>query len=439
MSLLQELVETWPPAEETRGGGYVRAPLASMTPVAAAALGPGTRPGLAVVVTQDPAGRLSLAPLARDAGAWRRARPRDGASTAVVAGVASLPELADGFHFERLVDPGHPQGERAIGVDQTNESVVVGDRVVVKWLIEPVLRDPAIVDLPTHLAAAGFTAIPTPLGSLRWGVDGRIATLAQVAAWLPDSADGWDWCVTDVLAHVLHGTACPGDCPGIRLGARLGELAGALHVALATPTPLIPAPVIRADRRLIGEWHRTALDALDRTVAAVDGAALTALEPRADALRARIDTLAMVDTTPMLRIHGDLHVGQILRSGDRLVVIDLEDDVSLPVSERGRPLPAARDLAQLDSSLDHIGRIVDRRTDGAHGAAVDAWVDHARQAFLAAYVETLAAAGHAELFDARLLVAFEAERVCREMLYAAGTLPRWMYAPLGTLRRMIPR
>jgi maltokinase len=54
-------------------------------------------------------------------------------------------------------------------------------------------------------------------------------------------------------------------------------------------------------------------------------------------------------------------------------------------------------------------------------------------------VSTLTAAGKRDLFDDRLLTALEAERVCRELLYAAGTLPRWMYAPLGTLRRMIPR
>lgn len=439
MTLLQELIETWPPTEEARGGGYVRAPLAAMTPVAATALGAGDRVGLAVVVTRDAAGGLSLAPLARDAGTWRRARPRDGASAAVVAGVASQAPLTDGFRLERLLDPGQPQGERAIGVDQTNESVVVGDRAVVKWLAEPVLRDPAIVELPEHLAAAGFQDMPRPLGRLSWAADGRVATLAQVTAWLPDAADGWDWCVADVLAHVLHGATCPGDCPGLRLGARLGRLAGALHAALATPTSRIPAPVSIANAALIADWHRTAIGALDRALAAVDGVARTELAARADALRARIDTLAQATTTPMLRIHGDLHVGQVLRSGDRLVVIDLEDDVSLPVSERGRPLPAARDVAQLCSSLDHVGRIVDRRTDGAHGRAVDAWVDQARQMFLAAYVETLTTAGRAELFDARLLVAFEAERVCREILYAAGTLPRWMYAPLGTLRRMIPR
>ena len=150
-------------------------------------------------------------------------------------------------------------------------------------------------------------------------------------------------------------------------------------------------------------------------------------------------TLATIESTPVTWIHGDLHVGQVLRSPSGLSIIDLDDDVSLPLAERGRQLSPVRDVAQLASSLDHVGRIVERRTSGETAMAVDAWVDQARTAFLAAYVTALTGAGRRELFDERLLTPFEAERVCRELLYAARTLPRWMYAPLGTLRRMIPR
>ncbi|MFN8519767.1 MAG: hypothetical protein U0667_10350 [Chloroflexota bacterium] len=169
------------------------------------------------------------------------------------------------------------------------------------------------------------------------------------------------------------------------------------------------------------------------------GEAADALRSRADALRARIATLSAIDSTLVSWVHGDLHVGQVLRSPAGLSIIDVDDDVSLPPAERGVQLPPARDVAQMASSLDHVGRIADRRSDGTHGAAIDAWIDQARTGFLAAYVTALAEAGRSELLDERLLTALEAERVCRELLYAARTLPRWMYAPLGTLRRMIPR
>jgi maltokinase len=210
-------------------------------------------------------------------------------------------------------------------------------------------------------------------------------------------------------------------------------------MALATPSEVIPQPVATAGREHIAAWRVSAEQALDEALTTLHDDALEALRARAEALRARIATLASVDSTPVTWIHGDLHVGQVLRSPAGLAIIDLDDDVSLPREERGRQLSPVRDVAQLASSLDHVGRIVDRRTSGEFAAAVDAWVDEARTAFLATYVATLTAADRRELFDERLLIGFESERVCRELLYAARTLPRWMYAPLGTLRRMIPR
>ena len=83
-------------------------------------------------------------------------------------------------------DIGALRGERAIGVDQTNESVVVGTSAVVKWIAEPAPRDPVVPDLQAHLAAVGFAGVPAPIGSLEWTDGaGRVATLAFVATWLP--------------------------------------------------------------------------------------------------------------------------------------------------------------------------------------------------------------------------------------------------------------
>lgn len=422
-------------------GGYVRPPLADATPIAATSLRRDGARGLAVVVVERPDRGLQLAPLVREAGRWRRARPRDGASTALLEALDREADLDPGFRLRRLRHTGRLRGERAIGVDQTNESVVVGTSAVVKWIVEPAPRDPSVPDLQAHLAAIGFEGVPAPIGTLDWSdADGRVATLAFVATWLPDAADGWDWCVEDVLAHVLHmPDGCDGRCDGLLLAGRLGDAAAGLAVALGTPSAVIPEPVGRVGRETVAAWHASATQALDEALATLDGEAGDALRSRADALRARIATLDAIESTPVSWVHGDLHVGQVLRSPAGLSIIDLDDDVSLPVAERGRMLSPARDVAQLASSLDHVGRIVDRRTSGERGATVDAWVDQARTAFLAAYVTTLGQAGRRELLDERLLSALEAERVCRELLYAARILPRWMFAPLGTLRRMVPR
>ena len=71
----------------------------------------------------------------------------------------------------------------------------------------------------------------------------------------------------------------------------------------------------------------------------------------------------------------------------------------------------------------------------ASSAAIEDWIGGAQRDFLAAYRAALADAGRPELLDERLLGPLTAERICRELVYAARVLPRWLYAPMGTLRR----
>ena len=105
---------------------------------------------------------------------------------------------------------------------------------------------------------------------------------------------------------------------------------------------------------------------------------------------------------------------------------------------RGRPLPVDRDVAQMTCSLDHVGRLADRRTGGTQRVAIEGWIGDAQADYLAAYRDAIAASGTGVTLDPRLLVPFIAERICREIVYAARVLPRWLDAPMGTLRRVVP-
>ena len=99
--------------------------------------------------------------------------------------------------------------ERAITVDQTNHSIVVGEPVVVgdpvvadqvigKWLQPPVLAPHPGVQLVRHLASRGFTEMPTYIGS----EERDDLVLATVSEFVPGAQDGWDWFVDDVDAHL---------------------------------------------------------------------------------------------------------------------------------------------------------------------------------------------------------------------------------------------
>jgi maltokinase len=154
----------------------------------------------------------TVTPLARQDGRWRKAAPGDGLS-AFVAGAPAA-------------------SERAINVDQTNESVVVGERVIVKWFCHVGSRPSRAAVLVEHLEVVGFAGIPKPLGTVDWRPStGEALTLAQGDAYLPGARDGWDWCV-----EALE------DDAGRPVGRELGRLVAGLHSALATPSPHISEP-----------------------------------------------------------------------------------------------------------------------------------------------------------------------------------------------------
>jgi maltokinase len=383
--LLAELRESWPVpgASSTAVDGYQRIDLASLEVAGAVRL----TDHLGVALASEAGGSHVAVPIATEdyGGPWRRARPGDGLS-AFVAGAPAA-------------------SERPIGVDQTHESVVVGERVIVKWFRHVGPGPSRASTLLAHLAEVGFDGIPAPLGSLAWqSPSGVELTLAQGDAYLSDARDGWEWCVERAEA---------GDAS---VGRALGALVERLHRALARPSSVIEHPIGSAGWEEIGRWRVEAAATLDEAVALTGGPELDTWAP---AIRAIIDAADARSTTTQ-PVHGDLHVGQVLESTVGLAVIDFDGNPTLAKAANAIRQPRERDIAQMLTSLDHVGRVVDER----RGSDSSDWIAATRSAFLGAIGPV----------DEALLAAFEVEQECRELVYAARFLPRWRYAPMAALR-----
>ena len=312
----------------------------------------------------------------------------------------------------RLV--GRPlQGERAITVDQTNQSVIVADEVVVKWLLPPVLAPHPGVELLHHIAARGFSDMPQFLG-----VEQRDELVLAVATeYLPGALDGWDWFVDDVEGW-LHG-ATPLDAI-VSWAARMGALTATLHAALSN----LQQGLVAART-----YHLQAVDRLDDALRIVDGDVGRALREMGPAVREALAPLAGSEVLVAHRIHGDLHAGQFLRAGDRLVITDFDGNPLADSAERRLPQSPLVDVASMVQSIDHVGRIVvkRRRPDRAH--AVDEFIAAATDAALVAYGPV----------DRNLLHALRVAQELHEYRYAATHLPRWMYVPAAALPALLPR
>jgi maltokinase len=340
----------------------------------------------------------------------------DGATTRLVTALAGGGE-PPGCTVRRFRDlpPLLRDVERRITIDRTNTSVVVDEQVVVKWL-RPGATSRA-PDLLAHLLASGFTGMPTPYAAVYR--DGE--PVAMVTAFLPDAVGGWEWCVADLLDWLDGG-------PAAGFAQAIGTLAAQLHAALATPSVVLPAPVT-AVTVPAGDFDALReARALTLLADATDGRWLA---DRATALANDIDRPARHSATA-IQIHGDLHVGQLLRWRDGLAVIHFDGDPTAATADGWQP--AARDLAQLCTSVLHVAQIANRRSDGRHRQRLLDWAEESADELLRAYRAELAARGLSALLDERLLRPFEVEQECRELIYAAKFLPRWRYAPMGVLR-----
>ncbi|MBI1352654.1 MAG: aminoglycoside phosphotransferase [Actinomycetales bacterium] len=364
-------------------------------------LGEGPHGSLRHLLVEDARGVRYGVPAVVTEERVRRAGPGDGAAAALVPG-------------------GSSGEERAVPVDQTNELVVVGDDRVVKWYLHPSADDTVALQRQDLLAAAGFTGTPAVVDRIV-ADDGSL--LALVTEFLPSAQDGWEWLVEDVRAMARGESADVVD--PVRA---LGELVARMHVAFAQ------AGVVRASSDDVRGWLESAL-------ADADGAEL---DPDTDTrVRARLAPLGEATGTSLIPIHGDLHVGQVLRGpGHRYYVIDFDGNPLQPLDVRSAPAPAARDVAGMLASLDHAARVVIHRTadlteDGR--SRVLAWIPRAQRVFLTEYVRILESASLRDLLDDALLVPFMVDQECREYIYAAQYLTHWRYVPDAALPALLSK
>ena len=340
--------------------------------------------------------------------------------------------------------------EVALGRDQSNTSSVLGGRLLLKGYrrIQPGLNPD--LELTAYLSEeAGFAGVPRLAG---WAEvvtrESGAATVAMLQAFVAHAEDAYEQ-VAEFLAGLV---AAPGSASldwATEVAADLGTLTAGLHAALATPPSDAPDLAPReATRDEIRAWRHDAhrqLNLAVAAVAAVDRDLARELEREAPAIAARVSRFEAVATTPtVMRIHADLHLGQILVADDGYRVIDFEGEPLRPIADRRRPDSPLRDVASLLRSLDHVARSARRRAEERAGGDlerpgldIDTWIARARERFLASYVAGLGRAGAPITVDLDLLDAFEVAKECYEFVYAATVLPSWLWAPRDGMRWLL--
>lgn len=337
-----------------------------------------------------------------------------------------------------------------LGAEQSNTSLRIGESHVFKLFRRLEEGENPQLDVGRFLATVDFAAAPRLEGSLEYQPPGgRGCALGALEGWVPNSGDGW----RHVLARLTEDGGADDLSPTTRHELeQLGDVTACFHAAMASRTDIrgfAPRPVTT---EMAQRWRQHVKAQAERTMALL--ARPDPSWPRESAVLAEqvldarvrltaqlpVASAVLADGFDAIRIHGDFHLGQTLRTETGFAIIDFEGEPSRPLEERRRHHCALKDVAGMLRSFDYAAASAARTADGTGGRRASAM----RQAFLLGYLSTADRAGGRFLpggAGARAMWTglFELEKALYEVEYELNNRPSWAAIPLAALARLAGR
>lgn len=392
--------------------------------------------------------------------------------------------------FGDLVSSGHPLEPAVMKAEQSNTSVAYGDQVILKLYRR--LEDGMNPDLEIgrHLTAMRFPYVPPIAGAIEYQrPTGEPVTLGLLQQFVRNDGDAWRHSLDAVdryIFRIVEGSRREEPPPrtvlplldlardeypplarqliGLYLQSaeRLGQRTAELHVALSQVEgdPAFTPATLTQDYRqsryenMVRSTERTLVLLRERT---------TLLSPGGQAKAQRLfDLTPVLERTfrgfrdlekpiPLIRCHGDYHLGQVLCSGADFMIIDFEGEPARSLASRRMKHPAILDLAGMVRSFHYVpfAFLEGKRADiavASHSVPPQSamwaafWSDWASAAFLKTYLGIAAGARFwpQEEADVRLLFdVYLVEKAMYELEYELNNRPDWAEIPLHGLVELL--
>ena len=319
---------------------------------------------------------------------------------------------------------------RAMGSEQSNSSVVLGEQLVLKLYRRLEAGVNPELELLRFLTERGFPSIASLEGWAAHLGQPLDATLAILQHYVPVRNDGWTLALADLAAGSSDGF--------VSLVRRLGEVTGAMHSVLASesgdPAFSPEEPSTEALALIVARID----EEIDQVFSSLPNDPL--LEPiagRGDELRDRLQAIGQSGPLGrLIRHHGDYHLGQVLwTERDDWIVLDFEGEPARPLRERRHKRSPLRDVAGMLRSFSYAASAssLEHGVDPPVG-----WEGQVRSEFLAGYLDEVdpAIVPSGTALERRLVL-FELEKALYELHYELGHRPDWVRVPVAGIVQLL--
>jgi maltokinase len=313
--------------------------------------------------------------------------------------------------------------------EQSNTSLVFGESAIFKVFRRVTPGPNPDLEVASALARLGSSHIAEPFGWVETRLDGEPTVLAILSRYLRAASDGWSLAATSVrdLYATEEGTRAAeagGDFEGE--AERLGAASAQVHRDLADAfgqSELEPEAI----RELAEQMYRRL------EVAAAEVPELAAYAGQVG--DAYSDLAKLIEPVPAQRVHGDYHLGQVLRTQAGWVVLDFEGEPASPLAQRRARSTPLRDVAGMLRSFDYAARhqLVTRPDADSLAPKAADWVRRNSDAFCAGYA---AAGGLDPAENSILLRAMLLDKAVYEVIYEARNRPTWVPIPLESIAEL---
>ncbi|RLV57352.1 aminoglycoside phosphotransferase [Aeromicrobium phragmitis] len=348
-----------------------------------------------------------------------------------------LDSIAGGVQIGHLRFEAEPDAELDTGLrahpittEQSNTSLVYGRQYILKLFRK--LTPGVNKDLLLHRALwkLGSPHIAEPLGAISGEIDGEEFTFGMLQRFMPDAADGWVMASTSVRDLMADGSGLPpeelgGDFAGEAY--RLGKAVANVHADLARALGSQEAHAAELEGSSAAMIER-----LDRIAAEVPE-----LGPHVERLRSAFRKVADLPSPITVQsVHGDLHLGQVLRTVQGWLLLDFEGEPAATLAERTALRSPLRDVAGMLRSFDYAAHqlLVGQPHDEEQEERALSWARRNRSAFCDGYGK---ASGADPREQADLLLALELDKAVYEVAYEHANRPDWLTVPLSSIARML--